>query len=412
MRILILGDTGLLGSHIARALAADGHAVTGAARELDFTVLATAAAWAPHLAGMEAVVNCVGVFRAREPDDFERVHHTAPAALFEACERMGIRRVIHVSALGSGARAATAYWRSKGAGEDALRGHDLDYTIVRPSLVYGADGASSRLFLALATMPAVALPEARGALVQPVHVDDLAAAVAALLRPEHGGIRELAAVGPRALAIGEYLADLRRGMRAGGALTLKLPMALAGLAARLAALHPASPLTPDALAMLAAGGAGANTAAPAGMAVLLGRSPRDPATFAGPADKPRAVLAWSVPLARMTLAALWLWTAWVSWFAWPHGDSMAWLAACGIPATLQSPALLGASVLDAAIGCALLPRPRRWLWPLQLCLVGGYTAAMTLCLPEFWLHPFGPLSKNIPLLALMLVLWRLHDERN
>lgn len=409
MHILILGATGLLGRHIARAVAADGHTVTGAGSGLDFTLHTAADAWLPHLAGVDAVVNCTGIFRAREEHDFERLHHTAPAALFDACERMKIRRVIHISALGSGAHAATVYWRSKGAGDDALRSRDLDYTIVRPSLVYSADGASSRMFLALAAMPAVALPMPRGARVQPVHVDDLAAAIAALLRPEHSGIRELAAVGPRALALADYLADLRRGMRAGAALALKLPMPLAGWAARLAALHPASPLTPDALAMLDAGAV--NTANATGMAALLGRAPRDPATFAGPAEKPRAVLAWSLPLARISLAALWLWTAWVSWFGWPHGDSLAWLAACGIPAALRVPVLLGASVLDAAIGCALLLRPRRWLWPLQLCLVGGYTVAMTLCLPEFWLHPFGPLSKNIPLLALMLVLWRLHEER-
>jgi hypothetical protein len=110
------------------------------------------------------------------------------------------------------------------------------------------------------------------------------------------------------------------------------------------------------------------------------------------------------------MAALWLWTAYVSWFAWPHAGSVAWLTACGIPAAWGEATLAAASLLDASIGCALLLRPRRWLWPLQLALVGGYTVAMSFCLPEFWLHPFGPLSKNLPILALLLAMWRL-DER-
>jgi hypothetical protein len=67
-----------------------------------------------------------------------------------------------------------------------------------------------------------------------------------------------------------------------------------------------------------------------------------------------------------------------------------------------------ASVLDAAIGCALLFKPWRWLWPAQAALVGGYSAIMSVCLPGFWLHPFAPLSKNLPILALLLLLWRLH----
>jgi hypothetical protein len=70
--------------------------------------------------------------------------------------------------------------------------------------------------------------------------------------------------------------------------------------------------------------------------------------------------------------------------------------------------LAGASLLDGAIGCALLFKPKRWLWPAQAALAGGYTAIMTACLPEFWLHPFGPLSKNLPILALLVLMWRLH----
>lgn len=419
MRILLLGASGFIGRHLAPALRQAGHHVTGAGRRipadaiagkvdawrtLDYAALDTAAAWLPHVGGFDAVIHCAGVFRA-DAATFERLHHTVPAALFAACAQAGVRRVIHLSALGSAPDAATPYWRSKGRAEAALRATPLAYTIVRPSLVYGGDGASSRLFRALASLPLLALPA--GGKVQPVHIDDLCAAVTALLRPEHVHLRELDAAGPRALPLRDYLAALRHGMAAGGAAVFTVPAFAARAAARVAALHPASPLTQDALTMLEHG----NTADPAAMQALLDRPLRDPATFATPACKPAAVLAWALPLATLALAMLWLWTAWVSWFAWPHADSRAWLAACGVPPAWRETMLAGASLLDAAIGCALLIAPRRWLWPAQLALVGGYTAVMTVCLPAFWLHPFGPLSKNLPILALLLLLWRL-EERN
>jgi uncharacterized protein YbjT (DUF2867 family) len=415
MRILLIGASGFIGRHLLHTLRGAGHDVTGAGRApagpagpwrtLDMAELHQAAAWQPHVAGFDAAIYCVGVFRAAgkaDCGDYDRLHHAIPAALFAACAQAKVPRVIYLSALGSGSTAATPYWRSKGRGEDALRASGLDYTIVRPSLVYGADGASSRMFLALASLPLAALPA--GGKVQPVHIDDLCGAIAALLRPAHRHVRTLDAVGPEPMPLSCYLAALRRGMQAGRALVLPAPMVLARAVARLAALHPRSAVTPDALAMLGQG----STADTSTMAALLEHPLRAPATFATPALRADAVLAWGLPLARLVLAMLWLWTAYVSWFAWPHGDSLAWLAACGVPPSMREPMLAGASVLDAAIGCALLFKPWRWLWPAQVALVGGYSAIMSVCLPGFWLHPFGPLSKNLPILALLLLLWRLH----
>lgn len=412
MRILLIGASGLIGRHLLHTLRRAGHEVTGAGRgaapagigmpwrQLDMTDLHLASAWQPHLAGFDAVIYCVGIFHTADHAQYERLHHTIPAALFAACTGAGVRRVMYLSALGSDAEAVTPYWRSKGRGEDALRSSALDYTIVRPSLVYGADGASSRMFLALASLPVAALPA--GGKVQPVHIDDLCDAIAALSRPEHRQVRTLDAVGPLPLSLPDYLADLRHGMRAGPALVWSAPSTLVRAISRLTALLPSSAITPDALVMLQRGG----TADASAMSALLERGLRPPVAFATPAQRAGAVLAWCLPLARLVLAMLWLWTAYVSWFAWPRQASLAWLAACGVPVSLQVPLLAGASALDAAIGGALLWRPPRWLWLLQLALVGGYTAILSAALPAFWLHPFGPLSKNLPILVLLLLLWR------
>jgi hypothetical protein len=200
-------------------------------------------------------------------------------------------------------------------------------------------------------------------------------------------------------------------MAAAPAVVLDLPMPLARAVARVAALYPASALTPESLLMLEQSADGGNTADPGPVVAWLGRPLRDPAGFTRPEQRVAATLAWGAPALRLAMAALWLITAYVSWFGWPHADSLAWLGACGVPPAWRDTALLGASLFDAAIGALLLLRPRRWLWPLQGALVLGYTGIMSVCLPGFWLHPFGPLSKNLPLLALMLVMWRLSEKK-
>jgi uncharacterized protein YbjT (DUF2867 family) len=426
MKVLLLGASGLVGRHLAPALRAAGcdvvcagrnkpaSAPAGAWRELDFATLTDSASWLPHLAGVDAVVNCVGIIRENSPGDFERIQHTAPVALFAACEQLGLRRVIQLSALGSAPDAATAFWRSKGAADADLLCRQLDATVVRLSLVYAADGASSRLFLALASMPLLALPMARRARVQPIHIDDLTSALVRLVRTPAPQPEMLALVGPRPMSIAQYVAALRNGLGAGKSFACDVPLPLARLGARVAAIHPASTLTPDSLTMLVQSADSGNTADTGAVTALLGHAPRDPASFARPEQKAAAVMSWGVPLITFTFAILWLATALVSWFGWPHAQSEQWLAACGIPAALRTPALLGASLLDGAIGCALLRflfQPRRWLWLLQLGLVASYTVVMSFCLPEFWLHPFGPLSKNLPLIAVLCVMWQLSPQR-
>lgn len=416
MKVLVLGATGLIGSHAAQALCAAGCQVIGMSRrrpagepdwlEADFGRLTDAQDWLPLLRDIDAVVNCVGIIREHRDGDFDRLHRAAPVALFAACEQLGVRRVVQVSALGSHPDAVTGYWRSKGAADVDLQTRSLQACVVRPSLVYGDDGASSVMFRALATLPMVMMPAAHRAKVQPIHVDDLAALIVRLVTSEDAPPRLLAAVGPRASTMADYLGDLRRGMQAGAGLVLELPAPIARVVARVAAWLPSSALTPESLLMLERSADGSNTADASVAAALRGRPLQDPTQFARPAQRITAVWTWAAPLLTLAMAALWLWTAAISWFGWPHAESRAWLAACGVPASAQEAILLAACMSDAAIGVLLLARPRRWLWGAQLALVGGYTVVMSMCLPCFWLHPFGPLSKNLPLLALMFFMWR------
>jgi hypothetical protein len=129
----------------------------------------------------------------------------------------------------------------------------------------------------------------------------------------------------------------------------------------------------------------------------------DPASARAFATEAR--LAWLLPLLRWAVALVWIVTGIVSLGIYPVSASYALLARVGLVGAAASIALYGAAVLDLAIGFAILAMRRsRWLWRAQMLLILGYTILITIFLPEFWLHPYGPVLKNLPLFAAIVFL--------
>jgi hypothetical protein len=106
---------------------------------------------------------------------------------------------------------------------------------------------------------------------------------------------------------------------------------------------------------------------------------------------------------RLGIAFIWLWTAYVSWYVFPHAESLAWLRRSGM--TYQTGLVFAAScLLDLAMGIASCLLGRAWLWWAQCALVAGYTVVIAIALPEFLVHPFGPIIKNVAVLACLVLL--------
>ncbi|HEY1149552.1 MAG TPA: DoxX-like family protein, partial [Pseudoduganella sp.] len=168
-------------------------------------------------------------------------------------------------------------------------------------------------------------------------------------------------------------------------------------------------LDPEALRMLERG----NTGDPGPLLRLIGRPARPIASFVldPRAERARAKLDWLLPILRISIALVWIITAIVSAFVYPVADSYELLARTGIPEALRPLMLYGASAFDMALGLdILLLKRRRWLWLAQLGLIGFYTVVIAFRLPEFLVHPYGPLTKNLPMLAAIWLLYQLEDE--
>ena len=192
------------------------------------------------LAGCDAVINLIAILHGSRAE-FERVHVALPQRLAAACAATGIRRVLHVSALGVGKDAPSNYLRSKTAGEAVLRAAPLDLTVLRPSVMFGAQ---DRLLNVFAQLQAVApvMPLAGGdTRFQPVWVEDVSEALVYCLdRPATIG-QTIECAGPDVLSLAE-LVRLAGRWSGHERPILPLPMALGRLQALLMECLPGPPL--------------------------------------------------------------------------------------------------------------------------------------------------------------------------
>jgi len=288
MRILVLGGTGFVGRHAAAALRARGHDVvlgtrrpkrarrnlpealrSCALRETHLESLTTRYVWDPLLAGVDAVLNCVGILRERGSETYDRVHHMAPAALANACERRGLR-LVHVSALGLRRESRSWFLRSKLAGEHRIRASAADYTIVRPSLLDGDGGYGARWLRWFARWPVHFVPaDARGRTAA-LQVRDLGEALAVLCEARgRADLREVELGGSAARSMAEYLAALRAPSGGRRALRVPVPAILARLVSHVCDLLHFSPYSYGHLELMRRDNLPAVNLLPA----LLGRAP-------------------------------------------------------------------------------------------------------------------------------------------
>jgi len=411
MKILICGATGFIGAALCKSFAQAGHVVVRAVRHpvlpgdiaIDYAKDFSEDVWVDRVRGIDIVINAVGIIVQDAHLRFDAVHRKAPEALFKACVRAGVKRVVQISALGTD-HGNTGYFRSKRAADNFLMALPIEWQVIRPALVYGESGDSARLFRILASLPLQLLPAGGKQSLQPVHIDDLVAAATQLASPCTSPDQCVELVGPSPITYREMLAAYRDSMGFSKAWCISIPALAMKIAAECVGWLPGALLNRESWQMLQAG----NVGDPRNTVRVLGRQPMALREFipAGRALDARhqALAAWRIPLLRAALAAIWLITALVSVFVFPVDGSLALLSKVGLSGMLALLSLYGAVALDLLMGAACIWFPGRRLWLFQIAVIVTYTLIIACALPEFLYHPFGPIAKNIPILAILFIL--------
>jgi uncharacterized protein YbjT (DUF2867 family) len=431
MRVLITGAYGLIGAGCLSRLRLEGHALVGAGRNIaearrrfpyahwipaDFKNATTPESWQEQLVGIDAVVNCVGALQDSFRDNLQRVHVDAPAALFTACEQMGIRRVVHVSAVGAGPRGATAFARTKADTERDLAARDLDWIILRPGLVlaHGVYGGTA-LVRAAAAVPFVTLVPA----AKPIHIvaiEDVVETVAWALRPDTPGRVTLDLVHPEPKTLAVVVAGYRGwlGLRPQPAATVpKLATSVAAKVADLLSwLGWRSPMRTSAIRQLADGINGN----PVDWIAAMGIAPKslDDVLAISPAtvqDRWFARLYLIKPLAIAVLAAFWIMSGVIALGPGWDGAKLI-LRIAGANATVASIAISVGAIIDIILGIAvIIRRTCRAALMAMLAISLGYVAAGTIATPHLFVDPLGSILKIFPIMLATLFVLSILDER-
>ncbi len=263
-RVFVTGATGFVGRTVIQALRAEGYVVrclvrrgsepdlrgVEAIERVEGDVLSRQTL-EEGMAGCDAVVHLVGIIREHVPTNttFYRVHVQGTGNVVAAAASVGVRRYIHMSALGAREGARSRYHQTKWAAEEAVHACSLPWTIVRPSVIYGrGDGFVSLLVWVVRRLPVV--PLIVGGRLQPVPVEQVAQGVArALARPS--AVKQTYEVGgPDRVTLGELVDLIGKVLGRRRILKFNVPRGVVWAATRVLHRLPYFPLTPDQLLML------------------------------------------------------------------------------------------------------------------------------------------------------------------
>ncbi|NBF05518.1 NAD-dependent epimerase/dehydratase family protein [Pseudomonas sp. Fl5BN2] len=413
MKVVLVGATGFVGRHLLAALHAAGHQLIATSRypqsrslpgvewlSLDLDRLGLESQPFVLPADTDLLINAAGLLSSDAPS-LTLTQDLGTRALFDLAAVRGVP-VLQISALGAGAQPDVPFLASKAAADDYLLRLNIPAVVLRPSLVLGAGGASSRWLARLSPWPLIPLLSSK-AQIQPLHVDDLCAAVLALLRQWPQESMVLPLVGPERMTMAQLLDHLRAAQGWAPARYFQLPSALLTSVSEVGDRLGWRALNCQTLSMARRD----SLASPEVLAAVCGYHAAPLATRLQ--DWPQAAQSVQLALRPLLLAVMvliWLGTALVC-----IGPGYDWglriMAEAGVQGVWAVLAVIGGSLCDAVLGIGLLLRRwRRRALQAQLLLMFGYTLIISLILPHFWFDPYAAVAKNLVLMvATLWLLW-------
>jgi len=439
--ILLTGATGFIGRHLISALLKEGHHITACSRNpdrlqdlqgvnltvvaIDFSKAISPHDWIAHLEGIDVVINAAGIITETATQSFNDIHTNAPVALFNACVEANVNRVIQISVLGADAQTGkddvatmSHYHQSKQAADDVLMSLPLDWWVLRPSIIYGDGAKSMGLFRALSMLPIVLLVGSGKQFIQPIHIDNVVASTLISVASIDAK-KQLDLVGSSVISYVSFMQKIRDWLSnseiglSSKLRSINLTIPLATTLSKVGRWINEPSLNPQSINMLAQSKV-YNVAA---VEKHLQRSlpsfdhylQHNPATQA---QRWHSRVYFLRPIMRFFLAVVWVWTGVVSAFLYPQDQSYQLLSAVGISGAFLPVMLYSAVIIDVVLGFLVLFAWRvRLIAQAQIGLILVYTIIISIALPEFWLHPFGPILKNIPLLVYILIWSTLEEQK-
>ncbi|MGB5557694.1 MAG: SDR family oxidoreductase [Paracoccaceae bacterium] len=429
-KVLVLGAYGLIGSSCVAAISKHDVEIVGVGRssaiahrthpEIDWIITditgLSAKDWKEHLKGVDVVVNAAGALQDGARDSLTAIHQTSIENLCTAAECTPLR-LVQISAAGASPTAPTEFFRSKARGDARIQASNLDWVILRPTLVVGPNAyGGTALLRGVAGFPWVGARVFEDSAIQTIGLHELADAVvdcASGAMPMRR-IYDLTEAESRTFS---ETVSLVRGWLGFAPFILRIP--IPRLALRLTALIAdglgwlgwrsafrttamrtiANGVTGDATAWRAAGGR-AFSALPQTLSNI-------PATLQ---ERWFARLYLMLPISIAILFLFWLVSGIIGF--WRFDAAVRIMTDRGFDGSFAKLAVFSGSAADIALGAFILYRP--WAKPACLGMIAlalGYMLGATLFAADLWADPLGPVVKVLPSIGLALLTYAMLEER-
>ena len=273
MKIVVVGGTGFLGRHMARALLDDGHAVTVMGRNPDVVSsipllrganatrgdVTDASSLTGTLEGADALAMAVTfpnypMELPRKGLTFERYEVQGTRNLLAEAERANVGRFLYVSGAGADSKSDKSWYRAKGLAEEAIVASGIDYVIIRPSWIYGpGDKSVNRMVTMVKVSPVVPRLGVKPQRIQPLYVGDFAEAVKQAFARDDAWNKTFEIGGPEVMTMEEVIDGIAKALGK-RRVQLPIPLALAKAGSAPLVLLPKPPMTPTGVEFVAQNG--------------------------------------------------------------------------------------------------------------------------------------------------------------
>lgn len=386
MRILILGATGFIGNAVFHSLVAEHDVTIGGRTAIDGyekwkrVSFSEENNWDKILDGIDLVINAIGIIDG----DFDQIQTTTPLKLFAECTKKNIK-IINISAIGAEKQEPPTKFLKTKKMTDEFVISSAKGKVVYPGIVLGKGAQSTQLFVELAALPIIPLLTTKS--IPVIHISQLSKLIVQIVNAYESYPSRIFAV-----AQPETLQEILTAIRGRKAYFINIPPFFLNLLFGIFPKMKVGVFNKDMMKLLS----------------FISSDDYKPISEKATAKINSKDLIRSSyiieTLAIFSLSFIWLWSGISSLISWQESEGL--MNEIGVKAPYDALFIYAGSFVDVILGLAIFSKKiRNKVLVSQILFIGIYTIILSVFASHYWLHPFGPLSKNIPLIALTLYLY-------